>query len=166
MHDAYQQLATRAFETVCGSGGVALLLHTYAPRSVSIDRVDRGIVALLRDAYRPERYESWPLRPEVDVISESDGGDQLASRAVVDAIRRSYEAIGVQAKVNATYRLHDETTGHRHAARHPGQVVCVEIRRDLLADPFTPFSEMRIGAAKTHKMAAPLVSALSSAIER
>jgi predicted N-formylglutamate amidohydrolase len=166
LYDDYQQIATRAFESVCGAGGAALLLHSYAPRSVKIDRIDREIVTQLREAYRPERYESWPLRPEVDVIGESDAGEPLASPAVVEGIRRAYEAIGVHAEANATYRLHDETTGYRHAVRHREQVVCVEIRRDLLAEPFTPFSEMHIDAAKSSRMAAPLASALSSAVER
>ena len=141
-------------------------LHSYAPRSVNIDRIDREIGTQLREAYRPECYESWPLRPEVDIIGESDAGAQLASPAVVQEIRRAYAAIGIHAEVNATYRLHDETTGYRHAVRHRGQVVCVEIRRDLLAEPFTPFAEMHIDAAKSRRMAAPLVSALSSAAER
>jgi hypothetical protein len=159
-HRAYQKLAASAYKLVCDPGGTALTLHTYAPRSVPIERLDGSIVDNLRAAYRPERYENWPHRPAVDVISEGDDGRFLAPRALVASIIDLYEQAGVRARQNATYRLHEGTTGYLHASRYAGQVLCLEIRRDLLADPFDPFSEMRIGEAKVRKMTLPLAAAL------
>ena len=37
----------------------------------------------------------------------------------------------------------------------------MEVRRDLLADPFTPFAQMHIGAEKTARLAAPLAKAVA-----
>jgi hypothetical protein len=42
----------------------------------------------------------------------------------------------------------------------PGYVLCLEVRRDLLADPFEPFAEMRIGATQVARLARPLAAAL------
>jgi len=156
----YQGVAGRAYEHVCGAGGLALTLHTYAPRSVDIKRIDDDIVRALREAYEPERFETWERRPDVDVISEDTEGKRLAPSAVVDRLKREYAAIGVEVRENATYRLHPETMGHVHSSAYPGQVLCMEINRQRLADPFTPFAEMHIGPEKAARMAAPVAKAL------
>jgi len=127
---------------------------------VDIERVDAGIVAALRRAYEPERYRTWPERPLVDIISEADDGTVLAPSGLVASIIEQYRRSGVEAAQNLTYRLHPATTGHLHSARFPGQVVCLEIRRDQLADPYTPFAAMRISHARAVRMAAPLAAAL------
>ena len=162
MHVAYQAAAEQAYRTVCGAGGRALILHTYAPRSIRIDSFDDGIVAALHRAYEPGVYEGWERRPEVDLISESDEGERLAPEGLVRAVRERYERLGVEVAENATYRLHRATMGHVHSTRYPGRVLCLEIRRDLLADPFTPFAEMTIGEHKARRMAAPIAAALLS----
>lgn len=159
LHARYTEATSRSFDEVCGRGGTALILHSYAPRSVGIEHIDGSIVERLREEYRPERFERWPLRPPVDVISEAEDGTYLAPRALVAAVRERYGAAGVETAENATYRLHGDTEGYRHSARHPGRVLCVEIRRDLLADPFTPFREMRIGEACVRRMVEPLAAA-------
>ena len=159
-HRAYQKLAASAYRRVCGAGGTALTLHTYAPRSVQIERLDGSIVETLRAAYRPDSYESWPRRPAVDVISEGDDGRLLAPPGLVASVMELYELAGVSPRRNATYRLHEGTTGYLHASRYSGRVLCLEINRELLADPFDPFSEMRIGEAKVRKMTLPLAAAL------
>ncbi len=161
LHRAYQEVADQAYELVCGAGGRAVALHTFAPRSVGIERVDAGIVAALRAAYEPERYRSWPERPPVDLITEADDGTVLAPAGLVASIVEQYRGIGIEAALSATYRLHPATTGYLHSARFPAQVVCVEIRRDQLADPFTPFVPVRISRAKAFRMAGPLAAALS-----
>lgn len=166
LYGSYQRLVGEAYEQVCGSGGLALILHSYAPRSVGIEHIDRSIVDQLHDAYSPGRYEAWPLRPAVDIISEDEEGACLAPRPLVEAIKESYARIGIRPAENATYRLHRETTGHRHSARHSGRVLCMEISRDLLADPFDPFSEMRIGEAKVQSMSAPLAAACRHFLDR
>lgn len=160
MHGAYQAAAAKAYEAVCGAGGTGLILHTYAPRSVRIDRVDGGIVAALRRAYEPATWARWERRPDVDLITHSVDGEQLAPRALARALRRLYDRFGVEVAENATYRLHAATMGHVHSVRYPGRVLCLEINRGMLADPFTPFEEMSISEAKARRLAAPIAAAL------
>jgi hypothetical protein len=158
----YQRAAREAFDAVCGGQGLALTLHSYAPRSVEIDDAGIRIAAALRDAYRPERYEEWPRRPAVEIIDSSPQGECLSSPALIEAVEREFASIGIAVERNRTYRLDPVTSGHAHAARHPGRVLCVEINRELLADPFDPFVEMRISAARATRMAVPLAAALVS----
>lgn len=160
MYDRYQALARRCYQSVCGAGGRGLILHTYAPRSVDIDRIDDDIVLRLREAYEPGRFERWPLRPAVDIISENTAGRLLAAEISVETLEREYAAIDIAAALNATYRLHPETQGFVHSERHPGQLLCIEIRRDLLAEPFDPFREMHIAPANVARMCGPIVTAL------
>ena len=160
MHRDYQRAAARAYDTVCGAGGTALILHTYAPRSVRIEAVDRDIVAALRRAYEPGRWESWERRPAVDLISEAADGRRLAPETLVRRVREEYARIGVAAAENSTYRLHESTMGYVHSAKYPRRVLCLEINRELLADPFTPFVEMAISDRTARRMAAPIAAAL------
>lgn len=158
LHGAYVAVAERAYALVCGAGGLALTLHTYAPRSVHVD-VDRDIGAALRRAYEPGVYESWEPRPDVDLITETDDGARLAPPGLVAAVREQYARCGIAVTENVSYRLHPATLGHLFSTRYPGRVLCLEINRALLADPFTPFAEMRIGEEMVERMAAPLAAA-------
>jgi hypothetical protein len=162
MHRAYTDAAERAYGAVCGAGGFAVQLHSYAPRSVDIVRIDDDVVRALRDAYRPEVYERWPVRPEIELISEDTEGRSLTSRRVADAVLAACRSSGFDARENVTYRLHAGTWGHRHAVRHPDRTLCLELNRALLADPFTPFAEMRISPAKVERIVAPLALALAA----
>ena len=164
LHDDYQRVAREAFASVCGGGGLALTLHSYAPRSIRIERLDDDIVRALREAYEPRRYESWPRRPDVEVISGEADGKPLAPPALVAGLKREYAAAGVEVAENATYRLHRESMGWVHSDAWPGRVVCVELNRALLADPFDPFREMRISDAAAARLAAPLARALDGAL--
>jgi len=159
-YDRYQAVVDEAFRQICGAGGLAITLHSYAPRSVGIDQVDDRIVSQLRWAYDPARYETWPLRPEVDLIVDTVEGERPAPADLVRLLKERYAAAGVEVAENATYRLHPATTAHVHSLRYPGHVLCLEVRRDLLADPFTPFEEMRIGVAQVERMAEPIAAAI------
>ncbi len=129
-------------------------MHTYAPISVHFDD-DEGsdIVSLLHAAYEPGKYESWPLRPEVDIISEAEDGRVLAPEGLVAAIRDGYAKIGVEAKENDTYHLHPMTMAYEFSVEFAGKVICVELGRATLAEEFTPFDEMVISEAKVRRMA-------------
>ena len=166
LHAEYQEQARRCYAEVCGSGGLALTLHTYAPRNVDIDRIDEGIVGALRRCYEPDRYRRFELRPEVDLICEDIRKVHLAPPGLAEALRQAYAAIDVTLEENRSYRLHPDTMGYVHAAAYPGQVICLELRRDLLADPFSPFEEMRIGAEKTERLAGPIADAIGTGIGR
>ena len=166
LHRQYHALTDRAYRQICGAGGLALQLHSYAPRSVGIARVDAGIVTALRRAYEPEIYQTWPRRPAVDVICAGPDGTMWAAPELVAAVRAAYAAIDVEARENATYTLHPATMGYQYARSYPGQVLCVELSRDLLADPFVPFGESPIGPDKVGRMTAPLAQVLVQALSR
>lgn len=134
------------------AAGAMLLLHTYAPRTVGVE-VDLDIVTNLRRAYLPDVDPTWPLRPEVDVI----GAPEHAPAAVVEELRRR---LPFPVAESATYPMHPSTLAWRHVERLPGRVICLEVRRDLLADPFTPFAEMHISPVKVAELATPIAHAL------
>lgn len=158
---AYDRYVAAVGDALSGLGpdGAVLLLHSYAPRSVDV-AVDLQIVPQLRAAYQPDRATTWPLRPEVDVIGREVDGTDRAPAAVVTALRSELAAIGIAVADSATYPLHPSTLAWGHVMARPGRALCVEVRRDLLADPFEPFAEMRIGAAKVALLAAPIAAAL------
>jgi len=139
--------------------GAILMLHTYAPRSVDIE-VGPDIGPQLRRAYQPEIEPTWPLRPEIDVISRSLDGTSHAPPAVLEGLRSELATIGIPVAESATYPMHPSTLAWDHVVAHPGRAICVEVRRDLLADPFTPFAQIQIGAAKVERLVGPFANAL------
>jgi hypothetical protein len=159
LYRRYQQAASRAYERVCGAGGSALIVHSYAPRSVDITTVDANIVRALRAAYEPEAFARWPARPDVDLISRDTADVLMAPAELAATVRARFVAAGFGVEENASYRLHPKTMGYRRSADWPGRVLCLELNRGLLADPFDPFAEMRIGAANVERMSAPLAMA-------
>jgi hypothetical protein len=164
LHFHYHELVARAYTRVCGRGGLGMQLHTYAPRSIGVDRVDADIVDALHKAYEPELYATWPERPAVDLICAGTDEVFLANPGLVAALRQRYAEIGVTATENATYRLHPATMGYHYARSYPAQVLCMEINRDLLADPFVPFGESPISPNKVARMSAPVLAALREAL--
>ena len=156
---AYRALVARAFALVCNAGGLGVMLHSYAPRSIDVP-VDDHIVERLRAEYQPGRLESWPLRAEVDLLTQSPDGELLASAALVEQVRECFAAQGYSVKTNDTYSLHPGTLAHAHAQRHPERTLCLELRRDLLAREFTPFREMTMDDAKVDRAASALAAGL------
>ncbi|MFO0748257.1 MAG: N-formylglutamate amidohydrolase [Myxococcota bacterium] len=157
-YDAYTA-AVRAASAALAPDGAMLLLHTYAPRTVGV-QVDFDIVKSLHHAYGPEVVETWPLRPELDVIARGPDGRSHAPEAIVDALRAEYAAIGYALGDSATYPLHPSTMGWEHVMAHPGRAICIEWRRDLFVERFEPFVEAQIDPAHVERLAGPLVRAL------
>ncbi len=151
--------AVRAASAALAPSGAMLLLHSYAPRSVDVE-VDLDIVTSLRRAYQPEIEPTWPLRPALDVIARAVDGTSHAPAAVVQALVQALAADGLEVADSATYPLHPSTLAWEHVLRRPGRVLCLEVRRDLLAAPFQPFVQMHIGAAEVARLAGPLATAL------
>jgi hypothetical protein len=151
--------AVAGAEAALAPDGAMLLLHTYAPRTVGVE-VDLDIVKSLRAAYQPEVVSTWPLRPELDVIGRALDGTDHAPAAVVAALREGLAADGLTVADSATYPLHPSTLAWGRVMAHPGRALCLEVRRDLLADPFEPFAQMRIAAASVDRLAVPLATAL------
>ena len=75
--------------------------------------------------------------------------------------RQEAEAAALAQTSRETYRLFQATMGFWHSRRHPDRVLCVELRRDLLAEDFRPFEAMTISPEKAESFAAPLARALA-----
>ncbi len=161
LHAAYVSAIERLYAEVCGSGGYGLAVHTYAPRSVDVQVSDR-IVADLHAAWEPGGEGRWPLRPEVDLITRTPEGERVAPAALISRLEEGFRAIGVPLDEGTTYPMHPATQAWRFANRYPEQVLCFEVRRDLLATSWSPFEEMPISAAKV----APLAVVFAAALER
>lgn len=158
-YSAYRDVAERAFELVCGAGGVGVMQHTYAPRSIDVP-VDDRIVERLRAEYEPGAIEKWPLRAEVDLIVNAPDGTLLADAALVERVEERLRREGLSVARNGAYSLHPSSMGHIHAARWPGRTLCIEMRRDLLVREFTPFAEMEVAPRNADRMATFLLRAI------
>jgi hypothetical protein len=157
---AYREVAERAFELVCGAGGLGVMQHTYAPRSIDVP-VDERIVQRLREEYEPHAITKWPLRADLDLIVNAPDGTLLASEILVARVEKSFQDAGFGTARNGAYSLHPSSMGHLHARRHPGRTLCIELRRDLLARQFTPFREMESDPVRTERLASSLAAALA-----
>ncbi len=155
LHATYVAEATRLVDQV---GGRALLLHTYAPRSVDVE-VDRQIAAALRRAWSSEVAPTWPLRPEVDVIGRDLNGSLLVPEGVLARLVADFASLGVTVADGKTYPMHPSTQAFHHAARWPGRVLCVEVRRDRVCR-WDPFAEMAVDPESVERYAGPLATAL------
>lgn len=164
LYQQYHSAVSKAYQEVCAAGGLAVALHTYAPRSVEVE-VDGDIVKALRAAYRPGTYEGWTLRPSVDCITRDADGRDLSPPGLVASLRAAYAALGLATGNNATYHLHPATMGYHYAVSYPNHVLCVEYRRDLLGAPWRPFSPSAVGPRKVARLAAPLAALLSRALD-
>jgi hypothetical protein len=124
--------------------------------------VDRGIVTALRVAHAPDVVDTHPLRPEVDFITREKDGTLRAPEAVVAEVAAGLREAGLEVKENATYSLIPSTQTWRFSTRYPGQVLCLEVRRDLLVERYTPFEEMTARPEAVERVAAPLARGIAS----
>ncbi|NIM00448.1 MAG: hypothetical protein GTN89_06155, partial [Acidobacteria bacterium] len=137
-HQSYVAQAERAYAEVCGEGGQALILHTYAPRTVDLSNINGNIVEQLAEAWKPNNRRKWSKRPDVDLITMPPDGESLASPDLVDEVRRRYRSIKIDVAENATYNLHPDTLGWRWSREYPRRVLCVELNRQRLVRKWTP----------------------------
>jgi hypothetical protein len=162
LHRRYVDLATRAIDETCSAGGYILLPHTYAPRSVGVARIDQDIVANMRQAWAPDVFPNWPIRAEVDLITQDADGNEKCVPNVVASLRSAYAALDINVEVGGAYYLHPATQGAAHALRHPGKTLCLEIRRDLVVDVWSPFEEMTPSPPAIERMARPIADFFST----
>ena len=160
LHGRYVSAVSSAVDAVCGAGGLALIPHTYGPVSLGIPVVDEQIVHRLRAAHEPAVYATWPMRPEIDVLTRDLEGRSWCPEGMEAALLAGFAAAGFAAAANQTYQLHPATLGHRWSTRWPGHVVTLEVRRDLLVPAWRPFEEMQVDAASVDRVAAVLASVL------
>lgn len=159
LHRQYIEVAEAAYAWVCDEGGLALNPHTYGPRSLGIERVDADIVKNLRWACAPDRHDTWPLRAEIDLLTRDQEGKLYAPESVEEALSAAFTEAGFKPVANDTYCLHPATMGYVFSARHPGKVVCLEVRRDLLAT-WDPLAEMLPDDELVARVVTPLTQAL------
>ena len=157
-YEAYSSAVKDAVNAVMPRGAM-VMMHTYAPRTVDVE-VDADIVKNLRRAYEPEVEPTWPMRPEVDVIGRGRDGVSYEPDAVVAALETGLAADGVRLARSETYPMHPSTMAWHYATAWSGRTLCVEVRRDLVADPFTPFAQMSIGADKVARIASRIADAV------
>lgn len=162
LHAAYVALARAAFALVCGHGGLALVPHTYGPRTMGIERIDDRIVETLRWACEPAREKQWPLRPEVDLITRDLEGRTMCPPGFEERFLAAFARAGLLARANETYKLVAGSWGYEWAALHPDRVFCLEVRRDLLVDEWRALRPMRVSDEKAAKIAAVLAEGLRS----
>jgi predicted N-formylglutamate amidohydrolase len=159
LHRRYVALVEEAHAAL-DPGGFLLLPHTYGPRTLGIDSVGDDIVDRLRWAHEEARVESWPLRPEVDLITRSADGAVEVSAEIAERVLAAYRALGVVVAENATYHLHPSTLAYRWAARFPGRVFCLEVRRDLVVRRWTWNARNEVLAGAADRFAGPIADAI------
>lgn len=157
LYTAYRAVVDPLWAVLAGFG---LTPHTYAPRTVGIERIEADIVERLHAAWHPDMVAAWPLRPEVDLITAAPDGQVLAPECVVARLSERLAAQGVSVAHNASYTLHPATLGAQRAREAPGRVLCLEVRRDLLVERWDPFVPMQVDPGKV----APFAEALASAL--
>lgn len=162
LHVSYTHAAQAAYDQICGAGGLALTPHTYAPRSVGIRSVGDDIVEQLHWAYEPERYQTWPLRAEIDLLTRDPDGHYLAPPGIEATLLAMFARQGRDVRANDTYNLAPGSLGAHWSNRFPGQVLGLEVRRDLLVTQWRPFDAMTIDSQATDAVAGVLANALSS----
>jgi hypothetical protein len=159
LHARYTACVADAYQEVCGAGGLALIPHTYAPRTVPIEVIDERIVDELDRVYQPQILDVSPLRPEIDLITHTPEGEDLSPPGLAAELIAGFAAIGHHAQVGVSYSLHPSTQGAAWSRQYPGQVICFEVRRDLVTH-WEPFVEKRIRVDAVERLAEVVVDAL------
>lgn len=161
LHAAYVDLTDRAYAALADADGFALVPHTYAPRTVGIDRVDHDIVDRLRAAWAPGVAETWPLRHPVDLITRDGAGARLCPKGAAEELTAAYGALDIEAAENGTYWLHPATRAALLSSRYPGRLLCLELRRDLVVQRWTPLLPLTVDPAAARRLGAPIGACLA-----
>lgn len=166
LHRAYVAIVEGAYSDVCDAGGFALSPHTYGPYELPIPSIDRDIVRRLREAHRPEVIPTLPVRPEIDLLTRTREGERMAPEGVVEDLVAGFAGEGLTATEGRAYQLAPSTQTWRFATRHPGQVLCLEVRRDLLVEEYTALSAMVVNDESLDRVAAPIARAIGGWMDR
>lgn len=166
IHRQYVDVVRAAFAEVCGNhGGLALVPHTYGPRTLGIQSVGADIVEQLRWACAPEREPTWPLRADVDLLTRDGDKQEWSPTGMEAALLRAFTDAGFAPKANDTYYLHPSSLGYMWATMYRGQVLCLEVRRDHLVERWMPFEEMRTVPEKVERVARVLAPVMAAALK-
>lgn len=166
LHARYVALVDEAYHQVCGAGGIALTPHTYGPYVLPIAKIDAAIVENLIAAHSPEMLPSLKVRPEIDLLTDTKEEERLADPALTDWVSEGLRQAGFSVALNEAYRLVPGSQTYRLSRRFPQQVFCLEVRRDLLVEEYTPFFSMRVDPERSARVARPIASAISRWLAR
>jgi predicted N-formylglutamate amidohydrolase len=167
LHKRYVDVAAAAYAAVCGdAAGIALVPHTYGPRTMGIKAIDKDIVKRLRWACEPEREATWPLRAEIDLLTRDGDKRELSPPGVEARLLADFQAHGFGVKANDTYYIHESSLAHTWSTTYPGQLICLEVRRDLLVPQWLPFEETIADAQKVARVAAVLTPVVLETLPR
>ena len=157
----YQKYVRSLYTKICEQDeGQALMLHTYAPRSVPITQVDFDIVEQLHAYYKTDKIQDCPLRPEIDIIYKTPDGENLIDATWIQNLKRIFGQNGFFVADGDSYPLHPVTTAYEHAHKNPSKTMCLEIRRDLVVQDWDPFVEMSISESKAVVIASCIADSL------
>lgn len=164
LHRRYHSIAAAAYALVGGHPHCFhLQLHSFAPKSVGIEIVGRDIVERLRAAYQPAVYATWPDRPMVEVIAESEDGSFRVAPALTLRLKAAYARAGLELADSVTYRLTPAAMGYEYARAYPETTMCIEMNRAAIGNPFQPFAPTEASEAGLRKLLLPLAEALVEA---
>jgi hypothetical protein len=160
-YDSYQNYAKGLYAKICGTHqGLALMLHTYAPRTVPITAIDQDIVGQLHAFYDTEKIQDCKLRSAVDMIYKTPSGEELSNRDWIQEMAKEFIEGGLEVANGNSYLLHPVTMAYHYAKMYPQQTLCLEIRRDLVVEKWEPFSEMKISEEKAKYFSSCVVRSL------
>ena len=106
-----------------------------------------------------EEIVSW-----VSLITDTPDGRDLSPPGLAAALIAAYAEEGLNAVRGGTYSLHPATAACASAQRWPGRLLCLELRRDLLVERWTPFSPMQAAPDAVARLSGPLIQALHAAL--
>lgn len=161
LHRTYVRTVRAAYDEVCTGGGLALVPHTYGPRTLGIERVDDDIVKNLHEACDDGREETWPLRPEIDLVTRDETGRALSAEGLEEKLLAAFRTGGFDPRANQTYALTKGGLGYDWSVAYPGRVICLEVRRDLLVSRWRALEPMTVSPAGVARVAKVLAAVLA-----
>ena len=132
------------------------------PRSPMAAGWANGVAAFSTGIDSPVSAASAPgLRAEVDLLTRDADGTLFAPEGLEEALQAGFREAGFDVHTNDTYFLHPATLGHRWSVTYPGQVLSLEVRRDLLVEAWRWDEEMLPVPEKVARVAQVLAPALA-----
>jgi hypothetical protein len=121
-------------------------------------------VKSLKWACEPEREATWPLRAGIDLLTRDGQKNELSPPGMEQVLIEAFTAAGFTTKANDTYYVHEASLAYTWSTTYPGQLMCLEVRRDLLVPEWRPFEETFAAPEKTERVADVLVPVLDEAL--
>jgi hypothetical protein len=84
----------------------------------------------------------------------------------VEDLLAGYANAGFSPTEGKAYRLVPSTQTWRYVTRYPEQVLCLEVRRDLVVETYTALSAMTVNDDAIDRVATPLVDAIGRWMDR